>query len=773
MKKTAKSSLIYMKTRSVIQAIFMAAAVPAWGAVNPVELPLPMVGTDGHGHAYPGATVPFSMVAVSPDTRLDTWDGCSGYHFSDSTILGFSHTHLSGTGCGCMGDIMLMPAVGEVTLDAGTPGKGYASRFSHQQEKAVPGYYQVFLETPKVNAELTATERCGLHKYTFPPSDAAHFVLDLVHGIMCKATASSIKVENHTTISGFRTSEGWGGSRTVYFVMEFSKPFGSFGIERDGQRLANDLTDAHGKNLKAFVNYHTKAGEVVLVKVGISGTSVEGARKNLAAEIRGWDFAATRAAAVRQWQKVFDFAEVESFDPHICATFYANLYLSCHAPMLFNDVDGAYRGYDHKNHGGSFQNYTTFSIWDIYRAEWPLLAIFQPNRVNDMVNTLLAGYQEIGQHTTPIWPLWGNETWCMIGYHSADMIAEAYVEGFRDYDAEAAYQAIRDTAMQDRNGLDSYRKIGYVASEPKKTATSRTLEYTVDDWTIAKMAESLGHAEDAKLFYQRSANYRNVFDRSTGFFRGRKASGKWRSPFAPSTLVNDEYTEADAWQYLFAVQHDVPGMIALQGGDQGFINKMDSMFLADSNFSPYIPDITGMIGQYSQGDEQSHHVAYLYDYAGAPFKTQQRVRQAMAAFFDDTPAGHCGNVDCGQMSAWYIFSALGFYPVNPVSGIYAIGSPVVSKAVLHLNAKFFPGRKFTVVAEKNSVDNIYIQSATLNGQALNRPWITRAEVTAGGTLKLKMGPKPNPDWGSAPAARPPATMPANFDYPPLPPVASE
>jgi predicted alpha-1,2-mannosidase len=299
------------------------------------------------------------------------------------------------------------------------------------------------------------------------------------------------------------------------------------------------------------------------------------------------------------------------------------------------------------------------------------------------------------------------------------------------------------------------------------------LEYTVDDWTIAKMAESLGHADDAKLFYQRSANYRNLFDRSTGFFRGRKANGEWRTPFTPNTLVNDEYTEADAWQYLFSVQHDVPGMIALQGGGQNFIEKMDSMFLADSNFYPYLPDITGMIGQYSQGDEQSHHVAYLYDYAGAPYKTQQRVRQAMASFFNDTPAGHCGNVDCGQMAAWYVFSALGFYPVNPVSGIYAIGSPVVSKAVIHLDSKYFPGHKFTVIAKNNNADNIYIQSATLNGQPLNRPWITRTEVTAGGTLKLKMGSKPNPDWGSAKTVRPPATMPSNFVYPPLAPATNK
>lgn len=751
-------------------ACLMATPVPA--APRPEDESLPMIGTDAHGHAYPGATVPFGMVQLSPDTRTETWDGCSGYHYSDSNILGFSHTHLSGTGAGCLGDVLLMPTTGEVHLEAGSPGSGYASAFSHAQEQATPGYYRVFLDTPKVTAELTASARCGFHKYTFPASDQSHIILDLVHGVGNRAVETSLKVEDNNTISGYRISEGWGGKRAIYFVAQFSKPFDSFGIEQDGQRLAEDQHSAQGRRVKAFFNYKTAANEVVLVKVGISGTGIEGARKNLAAEIPKWDFEGTRAAAVKQWKNIFDTVQVQTFDPHLRTTFYANLYLSSLAPTLFNDADGTYRGYDHQNHPGDFQNYTTFSIWDIYRAEWPLLGLLQPDRVNDMVKSMLVEYGELGQHTTSIWPLWGNETWCMIGYHSVDMVAAAYLEGFRGFDAESAYQTMRDTAMQDRNGLDTYKRLGYVASTPGAAATSCTLEYTFDDWCLARMAEALGHTDDAKMFYQRAANYRNLFDETTRFFRGRRANGRWRMPFSPTTLVGDEYTEADAWQYAFAIQQDVPGMIQLYGGDRGFIEKLDALFTADSYIDTSIPDISGLIGQDSQGDEQCHHVPYLYDYAGAPYETQQRVRQILSTLYNDTPAGQCGNVDCGQMAAWYVFGALGFYPMNPDSGVFAIGSPVVSKAVIRLDRQQYHGRTFTVEAANNSADNVYIQSATLNGKPLERPWITRDEFISGGTLRFVMGPKPNPDWGSAPADRPPTTMPATVQYAALPAPAS-
>ena len=773
MKNTTSNLNNLMCTKKIIAAIAAVTGLlipaAAIASPNPVDEPLPMVGTDGHGHTYPGATVPFGMVQISPDTRTGGWDGCSGYHYSDSVILGFSHTHLSGTGATCLGDVLLMPTVGDVHLDAGSPGDGYASEFSHAQETATPGYYSVFLKTPGVTAEMTATTRCGFQKYTFPASDQSHIILDLAHGIGNDPVEGSLHVENDHTVSGYRISNGWGGKRAVYFVMEFSKPFDSVGIEQDGQRLPSDAKDGDGKIVKAFFNYKTAAGDVVMVKVGISGTGVDGAKKNLAAEIPGWNFKRTRADAARQWSKIFDAISVKSSDPDIAKTFYANLYMTALAPVIFNDVDGSYRGYDGQNHAFSgFQNYTTISIWDIYRTEWPLLTLLQPGRVNDIVDAMLSEYTQLGQHTVPIWPLWGNETWCMIGYHSADMISEAYMEGFRGFDAETAYQDMRDTAMQDRDGLGSFNTKGYVPSHGGGTATSHTLEYTVDAWCVAQMAQALGHQDDAKLFYQRAANYRNVFDQTTGFFRGRLANGDWRRSFVANGMVNDEYTEADAWQYDFAVQQDVPGLISLFGGDQGFINKLDTLFTTNSTIQTGLPDLSGRIGQYVGGNEQSCHIAYLYDYAGAPSKTQYWVRQAMSQLYSDKPAGEPGNVDCGEMAAWYVFSALGFYPVNPSSEIYAIGSPVVDKAVVHLDRDKYHARTLTVVAENNGPGHVYVQSVTLNGVPVTHPWIARSDLTSGGTLRFVMGPEPNLDWGAALADRPPATMPADIQYAALP-----
>lgn len=716
--------------------------------------------------------MPFGLVQLSPDTRTDTWDGCSGYHYDDKTIMGFSHTHLSGTGVGSLGDVLLMPTVGEIKYNVGTPGNGYVSRFSHSQEKAKPGYYSVFLQDPQVNVELTSTTRAGMHRYTFPATKNAHIIVDLVHGIQNDIRDSLITVENKTTISGWRRSAGWGGDRTVYFVLEVSRPCSSIGTEGTPSLRAQNTTEVGGK-AKASLNFQTKSSEVILVKVGISATSVEGARKNLKAEIPGWDFDGVRKAAEEKWNQALGSIEVQSSDPHVLRTFYSNMYLSFVAPNTFNDVDGSYFGMDHKVHPNpGFENYSTFSLWDTYRALHPLLTITQPKRVDGMVQSLVQEYKESGYHQTPVWPLWGNETWCMIGYHSVPVITDAYLKGLSKQGAEAAYQAMRETAMQDRFGLDSYRKLGYVASKGGQQATSKTIEYSFDDWCLAKMAESLGHAEDAKMFYLRSANYRNHFDGTTRLLRGRKADGTWRSPFDPLGLVGDEYTEADAWQYLFGAQQDIPGLIDLFGSDQAFVERLDEMFTNDSPIHTGIPDITGLIGQYAQGNEPCHHVAYLYAYAGTPWKTQQRVRQSIAQFFNDTPSGHIGNVDCGQMSAWYVFSSLGFYPANPASGVYIIGSPVVDKAVVHLD-KTLGGKTFTVVAENNSPKNIYIQSATLNGKPYPRAWFKHAQLLAGGTLTLVMGPQPNMKWGSMPADKPPTTMPSNFAYPPLPTPSSD
>lgn len=727
-------------------------------AQKPIDFVNPLVGSDGHGHTFPGPSVPFGMVQLSPDTRTDTWDGSSGYHYSDKRILGFSHTHLSGTGVGCMGDIMVMPTIG----DAAT-----ASGFSHKNEVAKPGYYKVFLDGPKVTAELTSTERVGFHKYTFPASDQAHILVDLIHGISNNPREMTLKVVGKDMIVGSRSSNGWGGIRTVYFAMQFSRPFDSITIERNGDKQEG-LTEAKGR-IRAWTNFKTGDKSVIQVKVAISATGIDGAILNLKSEAPGWSFDQIQRQAEKKWNDALGAIKVESSDLATKRTFYSNAYLCYIAPSLFNDVNGDYLGMDRKVHkGAKFQNYSTFSLWDTYRALHPLLTITQPKRVPDLTSSLVAEYQENGLKTTPIWPLFGNETWCMIGYHSAPVIVDAYFKGLLGPKAETAYQALRDTAMQDHNGLKSYRELGYVASKGGEQASSKTVEYAVDDWCIATMAEALGHKDDAKLFVQRSSNYRNLFDRTSMFIRGRKANGAWRAPFDTLGLVGDEYTEACAWQYAFAAQHDIPGIIDLYGGDQKFSARMDEMFANNAKIHTNIPDITGMIGQYAQGNEQCHHQAYLYNYSGQPWKTQQKIRQIITQFYNDKPDGQVGNNDCGQMSAWYVFSALGFYPVNPANGVYVIGSPAVDKAEVTLPN----GKKFRMEAIQNSPKNVYIQSAELNGKPLSTNYITHQQLLVGGTLKFVMGSKPNTKWGVSTQDRPKATMPNGFRYPALPEPAT-
>ena len=734
----------------------------------------PFVGTAEHGHTYPGATMPFGMMQLSPDTPLQGWDGASGYHYSDSVIQGFSHSHLSGTGVGGLGDILLMPTVGDVQLVAGDPGKtpGYASRFSHEREAATPGYYRVFLDDPKIAVELTATERCGMHKYTFPASNNAHIVLDLRHGIGVgnNVAQSGITVENNTTISGYRAADDWGGRRTAYFVMEFSKPFASYGVERDGARVTDVAANGgkvDGKAVKAFVNYTTSAGEAILVRVGISGTSIEGARRNLNAEMPDFDFNKVHAKAVSAWNDNLGAIQIESRDPKIVRTFYSNLYQSYLGPVLFNDVDGMYRGPEGKNYPGSaFQNYTTFSLWDTFRAQAPLLTLTEPNRVSDMVNSLIMFESERGRDEMPVWTLWGNETGTMIGYNSAPVVADAYLKGFTGFNAEAAYQALKRTSLNGRNGQDEYGKNGYVISGGKNNqSVARTLEFAYDDWCIAQMAQKLGHPEDAKFFLSRAANFVKVYDGASGFMRGRTANGDWRRPFDPDQVAWADYTEANSWHYTWAVMQDPQKLVKLMGGDAAFVDKMDTMFTTESKGLFGIPDITGLVGEYAHGNEPVHHAAYLYSYAGAPYKTQMRVREIMTKLYNDTPAGVPGNNDVGQMSAWYVFSALGFYPVNPAQGVYVIGSPGVDKATIRLDKNYYGGRTFTVTARNNSPENVYIQSATLNGKALDNSYITHNQILAGGTLDLVMGPKPNMSWGKADANRPPAGMPTNYAYP--------
>jgi predicted alpha-1,2-mannosidase len=745
----------FAKSKIILNSFLLGSLVLNCVAASPVDHVNPFIGTGGHGHTYPGATMPFGMVQLSPDTRTEDWDACAGYHYSDKSIRGFSHIHLSGTGIREGGDLLVLPVTGELGGDAGykpLAAKTFASEFSHDRELAQPGYYKVLLDKYKVTAELTATTHAGMHRYTFPASTQSHILIDLVHGLESRPTDVNLRIESDTLLTGYRRSDGWARGIVVYFAMESSQPFKSAGLELDGKPMAASATNAQGRQIRGHLDYETTEGQQILLRVGLSPTSVEEARKNLAAEIPSWNFDAVRDAARNNWNENLSRLTIESSNPNIRQTFYSALYHTMLAPTTYNDADGSYRGPDgevHPNPG--FQFYTTFSLWDTFRAEHPLLTLTQPERVNDFIRTFLAFYQESPNHSLPMWPVANYETWCMIGYHSVPVIWDAYAKGFRDYDTNLALKAMHDTAMGSRNEPAAYEKLGYLASEPdrRRNGTARTLEYSFDDWCIAQMAKAVGNTEHAELFSRRSQYYTNVFDPGTGFFRGKSAAGTFRETFDARAINFDDFVEANAWHYAFAVLHDVPEMIKLHGGNEAFVKKLDQMFDADSDIPNYLPDMTGLVGQYAHGNEPCHHVAYLYALAGAQYQTARRVHQIMQLHYDNTPEGICGNDDCGQMSAWYVWSAIGLYPLNPANGIYVIGSPVVEKATFQLNPKHYKDGTFTVVARKVSNQNIYVQSAKLNGQPLNRPWVTHEEVVSGGTLELEMGVLPNKKWGAS------------------------
>lgn len=736
------------------------AAGSAGAAPMPADEALPLVGTGGHGHTYPGATVPFGFVQVSPDTRTEGWDACSGYHYSDSSILGFSHTHLSGTGCPDLGDLLIMPVTGK--LEGSLEAKRFRSPFAHDMEVAQPGYYSVNLDKPGVHVELTATAHAAMHRYTWALAregrltSEEHLLLDLVHGLASKPIEAALNVESSNRVTGYRRTGGWAKDKTVFFVIESSEPFSGYGLEVDGKPLPAGTAEAKGKAVRGHLDYttikfNTKQGPQLVLRVGLSPVSLEGAKRNLQTEIGSKDFDMVRNAARTAWNEYLSRITVESSDHNLRETFYSALYHTATAPTLYNDADGSYIGVDRKVHErAAFNYYSTFSLWDTFRAEHPLMTLVQPGRVNDFVQSMLAFYQQSEPHALPMWPLACCETWCMIGYHSVPVIADAYAKGFRGYDAELAFEAMKKTATDSRNRQDQYQKLGYVAAETGKRteATSRTLEFAFDDWCIAQMAKALGKTEDAALFAKRAQNYKNVFDPATGFFRGKQADGSWRDPFDPKAVSFDDYTEANGWQYTFAVPHDVPGMIELYGGRKPFISKLDQLFNEDSEVGNYLIDVSGLIGQYAHGNEPCHHIAYLYALAGAQYKTAYRVRQIMLTQYENAPDGICGNDDCGQISAWYVWSAMGLYPVNPASGIYVIGSPLVEQATLHLDPKYYHGGDFTIIAHNVSRQNGYIKSAKLNGQPLERPWITHDEIAHGGKLELEMDIQPNKGWGT-------------------------
>lgn len=716
---------------------------------DPVELVNPFIGTAGHGHTYPGAVLPFGMVQLSPDTRKDNWDACSGYHYSDTVIHGFSHTHLSGTGVGDYGDIRFMPMTGEMRF---TPGdgnkKGYSSRFTHKKEEASPGYYRVFLEDPGIDAEFTVTSRCGLHQYTFPSADEANILIDLTESVVTESNLElSVQVLNDHEICGYRKSSGWAEKQGVYFHAVFSKPFLASGIVKNGI-IMPDSASGNGNDIKAFVKYRTNNKDKILVKVGISGVSEEGARRNLEAEIPGWDFNQVRQKAESVWREELSRIEIKGGRKEDRIKFYTALYHCYLAPNLFSDIDGQYRGHDLKIHkADGYSIYTVFSLWDTYRALHPLMTIIQQKRTSDFIRTFLDIYEQGG--LLPVWELAGNETFCMIGYHAVPVIADAYIKGIKGYDPEKAFQAMLNSATQDHFGLNYYRESGYIPAEAEGESVSKTLEYAYDDWCISILAERMGKTNEFRSFTERAQYYKNIFDPDTRFLRGKR-NGMFTEPFDPAE-VNFMLTEANSWQYTFYVPQDIAGLKDLMGGDEGFENKLDEMFSSPQELKGrQQADITGLIGQYAHGNEPSHHMAYLYNYVGRPDKTQKLVRQIMSELYGAGPDGLCGNEDCGQMSAWFVLSAMGFYPVTPGSGDYVIGSPLFNEIKIHAEN----GNEFIIRCDRNSDDNIYIQSASLNGTEYKKAYISHQDMMNGGVLELEMTSEPGNEWGTRQEERP-------------------
>ncbi len=714
----------------------------------------PFIGTDGPGHTYPGPSMPFGMVQVGPDTRLEGWESCAGYHYSDSVIYGFSHTHLSGTGVSDYCDILLMPTSGDISIDAfdhSSPNGGYASKFSHQKEKASAGYYQVYLKDHRIKVELTASNRVGFHRYKYPKKEQANVILDLTH--RDEVLSSYVKIINEYQIEGLRRSKSWAKDQYVYFVIEFSKPFKDYGLYLNNEKVSG--AECSGTNVKAHFTFASGAGNQLLAKVAISAVSAEGARKNLSKEIPHWRFETTHGEAVEAWNNVLDRFELIDVDNETKNIFYTAVYHQYLNPNIYMDVDSMYRGRDMLVHKAEdFNNYTLFSLWDTFRATHPLFTIMERERTVNFIQTFLTQYDQGGM--LPVWELSANETGTMIGYHAVSVIADAYMKGIRDFDVSKALSAMVNSADQNTLGLRQYKELGYVPANEESESVSKTLEYGYDDWCIAQVAKDQGHSELYSRFLERSLAYRNVYDPTTGFMRAKMGSF-WFKPFDPKE-VNFNYTEANAWQYNFFVPHDMEGLKDLLGGDDAMNNRLDSLFSESSETTGRKQaDITGLIGQYAHGNEPSHNTAYLYAFSGEPWKSQFYIDKILREFYSNQPDGLCGNEDCGQMSAWYIFSSLGFYPVTPGRKEYIIGSPLIGHAKLHLEN----GNTFEIIAQNRSLENIYIQKAFLNDSILDKTYITHDQIINGGKLEFIMGPEPNKSWGSQIENRPPSSVHSN------------
>lgn len=711
----------------------------------------PYIGTGDHGHVFMGANVPFGLVQLGPTNITEGWDWTSGYHISDSTIWGFTHMHLNGTGIGDLCDIAFMPVIGDVRLGKGViddANSGMYSLFSHKRETAKAGHYAVHLDRYGIDVELTATKRVGFHKYIFPESSEAKVVIDLKSKINWdEPTETYLVYENDTTISGYRYSRGWANDQRIFFTAHFSKPMKKFLLsEGEEAKDIQDGTELKAKGVYGQALFDTKDKEEIYIKVALSPVSIENAKLNMQAELPGWDFEKTIADADKAWNGELNKIQIKVGDDKVKRTFYTALYHTMIAPSEFCDVNNDYRGSDgqmHKN--GSFTNYTTFSLWDTYRAAHPLMTIIHPEKMTDMVNTMLTIYQQQGK--LPVWHLVGCETNCMVGNPGISVVADAILKGYEGFDKELAYEAMKTSAMLDERGLVFLKEYGYIPYDKEEEGLSKCMEYAIADWTVAQVAKQMNKTEDYEYFLKRSKAYAHYFDKETGFVRGLSSEGTFRPNFNPFESVHREndYTEGNAWQYTWLVPHDIQGLLNLFGSDEAFSQKLDSLFVVEGSLGDHAsPDISGLIGQYAHGNEPSHHILYIYPYIGQPWKTADLVRRVMSELYHDQPAGLSGNEDVGQMSAWYILSALGFYQVEPAGGKYIFGSPILDEAIVRLK----DGKTFKVIAKDNSATNKYIQSVTLNGKPYDKYYINFKDIEAGGTLEFQMGSTPSETWGT-------------------------
>lgn len=701
----------------------------------------PRIGTGGHGHVFYGANVPYGFIQLGPTSIPQSWDWVSGYHVSDSTVIGFPHTHLSGTGIGDLHDINVMPVVGEVTYsrgDASSYETGLWSYSDRSKEVVTPGYYRTHLSRYNVDVELTATKRVGFHKYTFLGNESPAIVFDMVNGgCWDKTTEAVIRVVNDSTVSGYRYSKGWADDQCVFFRAEFSRKFDNVEFIVNDSVKEGDM--AKGAQLFARVNFAAGNQEPVYMKVALSPTSEEGAQLNMQTELSGWDFEKTIADAKAAWNKELNKVKVYTTDEASKKIFYTSLYHTLFAPSEFCDVNGDYYGADkqmHKDEG--FVNYTTFSLWDTYRAAQPLMTILHPEKMSDIINTMLHIHQQQGK--LPVWHLMGCETNCMVGNPGVPVVADAILKDIKGFDTELAFKALKESSMLPERGMEHRIEYGFIPADKMTEAIAYDMEYAIADWAVAQAAQKLGKQEDYEYFLKRSKSYKNYFDASTGFMRGKMLDGSWRTPFSPyaSSHREDDYCEGNAWQYTWLVPHDVEGLVECFGSKEAFVNKLDSLFLANGDMGEASsPDISGLIGQYAHGNEPSHHTVYLYTLVGQPWKTADRIKEILHTMYTDQPDGLSGNEDVGQMSAWYILSSFGFYQVEPAGGKFVFGYPNFDKVEIAV-----PAGKFVIERENKGQQNNYIQGIVFNGNEYKKPWIEYADIMKGGELKFLMGDEP-------------------------------